>query len=167
MQLQVPAATDPITAPRPTEIAMLAWTRLVRTEQTMLARVEEDLKREGFPPLEWYDVLFELDSEPAGVLPQAAVQSRILLAQYNLCRLVDRLQREELVERRPSPDDGRSNLLVITDKGRELRRAMWPTYAAAIEAHLGSRISCAEARALADILGKLTENRQAPPSSAP
>lgn len=140
---------------KPTENAIDAWAHLVRTEQTILHRVEEDLKRGGFPPLEWYDVLMELDKEPSGIVPQAAVQQRILLAQYNLCRLVDRLEREGLVDRKPSPEDGRSNLLVITEKGRELRRAMWPTYAAAIETHLGSRLDCEEARTLAGLLGKL------------
>lgn len=139
----------------PAESAVHAWTKLVRAEQSVLARVEEDIKKAGFPPLEWYDVLYELDRAPDGVLPQAAVQSRILLAQYNLCRLVDRLEREDLVERRPSPEDGRSNLLVITPKGRELRERMWPVYASSIEQHLGAHLSCDEARRLAELLGKL------------
>jgi DNA-binding MarR family transcriptional regulator len=132
-----------------------AWTSLVRAEQLVFARVEEDLKKAGFPPLEWYDVLYELDREPSGVLPQAHVQSRIMLAQYNLCRLIDRLSREDLVQRQPSPEDGRSNLLVITDKGRELRRRMWPVYSDAIEAHLGSHFSDGEAERLAQLLGRL------------
>ncbi len=153
MQLQVSA--DAELQLRPTANAVRAWTRLVWAEQAILARVEEDLKRAGFPSLEWYDVLLELDKAPDGVLPQAEVQSRILLAQYNLCRLIDRLEREDLVNRRPSPDDGRSNLLVITAKGRELRQAMWPVYAAAIEAHFGSRLTCPEAAALDDLLAKL------------
>ena len=137
------------------ESTVQAWTSLVRAEQTVFARVEEDLKRAGFPPLEWYDVLYELDREPSGVLPQAEVQSRIMLAQYNLCRLIDRLQREELVQRQPSPEDGRSNLLVITSKGRELRQRMWPVYSQAINAHLGSHLGAGEADKLALLLGKL------------
>ena len=132
-----------------------AWTSLVKAEQRVFARVEEDLKKAGFPPLEWYDVLYELDREPSGVLPQAAVQSRIMLAQYNLCRLVDRLEREDLVTRKPSPEDGRSNLLVITDKGRDLRRRMWPVYSGAIEAHLGRHFSADEAERLAQLLSRL------------
>jgi DNA-binding MarR family transcriptional regulator len=137
------------------ENTVQAWTNLVRAEQFVFARVEEDLKKAGFPPLEWYDVLYELDREPSGVLPQAQVQSRIMLAQYNLCRLVDRLSREDLVLRQPSPEDGRSNLLVITDKGRELRKRMWPVYSDAIEAHLGQHFSPGEAERLAQLLGKL------------
>jgi DNA-binding MarR family transcriptional regulator len=150
----------------PSENAVGAWVQLIRTEQTILARVEADLKDQGYPPLEWYDVLNELDQVPEGRVPQAQVQSRVLLAQYNLCRLVDRLEREGLVRRQPSPDDGRSNLLVLTEKGRELRRAMWPAYAAAIQSHLGSRLTCEEARLLAGLLGRLVQTEQ-PAETAP
>ena len=139
----------------PSEHTVLAWMHLVRTEQSLLGKVEDDLKRAGFPPLVWYDVLWELDRAEDGRLQQSAVQSRVLLAQYNLCRLVDRLEREGLLARNPCPLDGRSNVLAITDKGRKLRAAMWPTYAAAIEAHLGAHLTPEEARQLATILGKL------------
>ena len=57
------------------------------------------------------------------MLRQTGVQDRTQLAQYNVCRLVDRLEREGLVERHQCRMDGRSNVLVITAKGRELRRA--------------------------------------------
>lgn len=134
---------------------VLAWSRLVRAEQTLLARVEDDLKRACFPPLTWYDVLLELDREPEGRLPQSAVQTRVLMAQYNLCRLADRLEREGLLRRFQCPHDGRSNVLEITDKGRELRARMWPAYADAIARHMGSQLTEADAASLARILAKL------------
>jgi DNA-binding MarR family transcriptional regulator len=141
---------------KPTPAAVKAWTGLVRTEQALLARIEEQLKRAGFPPLAWYDVLLELDSAPDGWLRQSRVQEETLLAQYNLCRLVDRLEREGLVERRQCTRDGRNNVLVITQAGRNQRRAMWPVYAAAIEEHVGARLTRGEAEQLAQLLGKLT-----------
>ena len=140
---------------RPTAAAVKAWASLVRTEQALLDRIEEHLKRAGFPQLAWYDVLLELDSAPGGWMRQSKVQSQTLLAQYNLCRLVDRLERDGLVERRQCTRDGRNNVLVITPEGRALRRAMWPAYAAAIEEHLGARLTQAEAEQLARLLGKL------------
>jgi DNA-binding MarR family transcriptional regulator len=89
------------------------------------------------------------------MLRQSVVQDRTQLAQYNLCRLVDRLEREGLVERRQCELDARNNVLVISAKGRTLRRAMWPVYASAIQEHLGARLSQAEAEQLAQLLGKL------------
>ena len=52
------------------------------------------------------------------MLRQTGVQDRTQLAQYNVCRLVDRLEREGLVERRQCQIDGRNNVLLITAKGR-------------------------------------------------
>ena len=132
-----------------------AWASLVRTERTLLDKVEEDLKRARLPPLDWYHVLYEIDRSPKGMMRQTGVQDRTQLAQYNVCRLVDRLQREGLVERHQCRLDGRNNVLVITAKGRALRRAMWPVYATAIEQHFGAHLSQAEAEQLARLLGKL------------
>ena len=95
-----------------------AWASLVRTERTLLDKVEEDLKRARLPPLDWYHVLYEIDRSPKGMMRQTGVQDRTQLAQYNVCRLVDRLEREGLVERRQCELDGRNNVLLITAKGR-------------------------------------------------
>jgi DNA-binding MarR family transcriptional regulator len=142
---------------KPTAAAVEAWAGLVRTQRTLLDRVEEALKRARLPPLDWYHVLYEIDRAPKGMLRQTGVQDRTQLAQYNVCRLVDRLQREGLVERRQCQLDGRNKVLVITAKGRALRRAMWPVYATAIEQHFGAHLSQAEAEQLARLLAKLVQ----------
>jgi DNA-binding MarR family transcriptional regulator len=138
-----------------------AWANLVRTQRTLLDKVEEDLKRARLPSLDWYHVLHEIDRSPKGMLRQAGVQDRTRLAQYNVCRLVDRLEREGLVERHQCQIDGRNNVLRITAKGRALRRAMWPVYAAAIKAHFGAHLSAVEASHLAHLLGKLGRPEEA------
>jgi DNA-binding MarR family transcriptional regulator len=89
------------------------------------------------------------------MLRQSGVQDRTKLAQYNVCRLIDRLEREGLVERHQCQLDGRNSVLVITAKGRALRRAVWPVYAAAIEEHFGAHLSQPEAEQLVKLLGKL------------
>jgi len=139
----------------PTAAVIEAWAGLVRTQRTLLDKVENNLKREGLPPLDWYHVLNEVDRSPKGMMRQSGVQSRTHLAQYNVCRLVDRLEREGLVDRQQCQRDGRNNVLVITAKGRALRRQMWPAYAAAIEEHFGARLTPAEAEQLAGLLAKL------------
>jgi DNA-binding MarR family transcriptional regulator len=138
-----------------------AWANLVRMQRTLLDKVEEDLKHAHLPPLDWYHVLYEIDRSPKGMLRQTGVQDRTQLAQYNVCRLVDRLEREGLVERHQCQLDGRNNVLLITAKGRALRRAMWPVYAGAIEAHFGAHLSEVEARHLARLLGKLARTQAA------
>ena len=140
---------------KPSQAVIEAWASLVRAERTLLDKVEDDLKQASLPPLDWYHVLHEVDRSPKGMLRQSGVQDRTQLAQYNVCRLVDRLEREGLLERHQCQLDGRSNVLVITARGREVRRAMWPIYAGAIEQHFGARLSHAEAEQLAKLLAKV------------
>lgn len=135
-----------------------AWTRLMRAEQGLMDKIETALKQGGLPPLAWYDVLDELDRSADGRLPQSDVQGRLAIAQYSLCRLADRLAADGLVERARCSVDGRKGYLAITDRGRALRAAMWPVYAAAIKAHVASRLTNAEAEHLAVLLGKLLDH---------
>lgn len=127
----------------------------MRAQRTVLAAIERDLKAAGHPPLAWYDVLFELSKAEEGRLRPFEIERRTLLAQYNLSRLVDRLEKEGLVERHVFDNDGRGRWVAITPAGRELRLKMWEVYEPAIERHLGARISGVDANVLATLLSRL------------
>jgi DNA-binding MarR family transcriptional regulator len=139
----------------PSDAVIRAWTRLVRAQQTVLAAVEAELKAAGFPPLAWYDVLLELARADPGLRPFALEQA-LLLAQYNLSRLLDRLEKTGYVARRTCAEDGRGQIVAITPSGRALVKRMWPTYRGAIARHLGAKLSEDDAARLASLLGKLT-----------
>jgi len=142
--------------PRPTpDDISSAWVQLTRAQQSLRQKIEADLKRAGLPSLEWYDVLWELDRADSGHLRHRELFPRLLLAKYNLSRLVDRLAAEQLVRREPFEGDARGALIAITDGGRALRRRMWPVYSAALQRHFASRLSQGEIRALIDILPRL------------
>ncbi len=61
-------------------------------------------------------------------LSQAELSKRMIVTAGNITRLVDRLQKEKLVERVPLKEDRRVNLLKITAKGSELLEKVWPVY---------------------------------------
>lgn len=135
--------------------ALAAWAALLHTERELQDKIEEHLKRAELPPLDWYDVLHELEFSERGMLRQTSLQRSTKLAQYNVCRLIDRLQKDGLVQRRSCPMDARNNVVVITDKGRDLRQRMCPVYRAAVDAHVGQHLSDAESEQLRAILTKL------------
>lgn len=140
----------------PDESTILAWARLLRAQSAAMAEVEARLKAAGFPPLSWYDALLELErAGPHGLRP-FALEHAMLVTQYNLSRLVDRLEAAGFVERKRCPVDGRGHMLVLTQCGKGLRRRMWPVYAAAIEEVIGARLDKGEAAELARLLAKLT-----------
>jgi DNA-binding MarR family transcriptional regulator len=142
----------------PSDAVVQAWTRLVRAESAVLAAVEADLKRADLPPLGWYDVLLELSRRKDGLRP-FEIEKEVLLAQYNLSRLLERLEKARYVERRPCPEDARGHVVMITDPGRTLMKRMWPIYRAAIARHVGDKLTEDEATRLATLLGKLIAPR--------
>lgn len=131
------------------------WARFVRVSQAVLDAVEADLKAAGYPPLGWYDALLEIRRvDPDGLRP-VELQRRMLLAQYNVSRLVDRLVGAGLARSEPCPDDARGQLVHITEKGRATLDSMWPAYRDAVFARFASRLDAAEAAALGEILERL------------
>lgn len=138
-----------------TEAAAKTWAQLVRVEQTLLAGVEADLKEAGFPPLAWYDALLELSRAPEGRLRPLELEREMRLPQYSMSRLVDRLVKAELVVRKICPIDGRGQFVEITAAGRKLQKKMWPSYATAIERHVGAKLTRDEVSRLGDLLQKL------------
>lgn len=139
----------------PSESAIAAWTRIVRASRSVVGAIEGDLKEAGFPPLAWYDVLLELSRAGEGRLTPGDLEGRTLFAQYNLSRLLDRLEAEGLVSRVPFPGDKRRQYVEITGPGLAWRKVMWPIYAAAIERRLGSLLTDEEADTLARLLDKV------------
>jgi DNA-binding MarR family transcriptional regulator len=139
---------------QPCDSTVAAWTRLLRAQRCTLVSVERALKDEGFPPLEWYDVLLEL--ERGGPLRPRDLQSRLLLAQSNLSRLLDRMEAAGSVERVSCKEDARGQLVRLTASGKALRRKMWTVYAAAIQQVIGARLSGPQAATLAELLGRLS-----------
>ena len=139
----------------PSEDMVTAWARLVRASRALTDAIESEIKGQGFPPLAWYDVLLELSRAPRGRLTPGELAERTLFAQYNLSRLLDRLEREGLVQRVEFPGDRRRQRIEITGPGRFMRKAMWPLYGAAIERHLGAKLSANETATLARLLAKV------------
>lgn len=139
----------------PDDDTVRAWALLMRVSRQMLERVESALKEAGLPPLVWYDVLHELaGAGEAGLRPGQLISS-MLLAQYNLSRLLYRMEKEGLIARSAVEGDGRAQMITATPEGLRVRRAMWVVYGRQIGMLVGDRLSEAETKALSNLLLKL------------
>ena len=144
-----------MSARRPTETEIAAWTRLVRASHRLLRAVEVALKRAELPPLAWYDALLELRrAGDAGLRPQA-LQQAMLLEQHRISRLLDRLEAAGLVERRPCPEDRRGQIVHLTEAGSATLSRTWPVYRDAIAEHFAAPLEPGEAETLARILRRI------------
>jgi DNA-binding MarR family transcriptional regulator len=109
-----------------TEMIMQAWVRLIRAHDRVVANVEAAMKSAGLPTLAWYDVLLELSRDGGRRLRPVELERELLVAQYNLSRLLDRMVEAELVQREPCDGDGRGQVVSLTAKGKAMQKEMWP-----------------------------------------
>ena len=103
-----------------------AWVRLVRARHAVVSAVEADGKAAGVLSIEWYDVLWDLERHEEGVRP-FELEQRLLFAQYNLSRLIDRMVEAGLVTqgRLPRPTSAATCCSSPRPAGRQ-RKATWP-----------------------------------------
>lgn len=108
------------------------WFSFVRAHRVLIREIERRLDEAGLPAYAWYDVLWGVESGKGGTRRMHELADALAIERYNLTRLVDRLERENLVVRSRSAEDGRAAFVSITDAGRALRKKMWKVYQAAV-----------------------------------
>ena len=96
---------------------MAAVTSIMRAQQIMLARLNEQLDSHGltFPR---YEALMLLFYSRAGSLPLGKMGTRLQVHQTSVTSLIDGLESRGLVARGPHPTDRRTTLATITEAGR-------------------------------------------------
>ena len=139
----------------PTKETIQAWIQLHKPHRLLLERVENSLKIKGLPRLDWYDVLLELHREKGGGLRQYEIGEKILLNKHNLSRLIDRLEKNQLVGRHACAEDGRGNRIKITNKGEKMLKQVWPVYSHSIQESFGIKLKSDELIELSHILSKV------------
>jgi DNA-binding MarR family transcriptional regulator len=134
------------------ESGMGAVTSVIRVEQILAGRAEEDVKPFGLT-FARYEVLMLLLFSSRGELPLGKIGERLQVAPGSVTNAVSRLERDRLVHRRVNPDDGRGVLAAITPRGRD--RALEATNALNGSLFKAVDLSPADTETLFRLLGKL------------
>lgn len=139
----------------PTTDTMTAWSKLIRVEQDLMTDIETALKAGNLPPLRWYDVLLELSREGDGCLRPKDLEDRLLLSQYNISRLIDRMAKAGFVRIKRLQEDKRAQRIELTTQGREAKEGIWEVYGPFIQERIGQKLSPTETSQLIQLLEKL------------
>jgi DNA-binding MarR family transcriptional regulator len=142
-----------------TDPRLAAWAAVLRVHAAVVPRLERELGAVGMP-LSWYDVLLELNAAPEHRLRMTELGARVVLSRERVSRVVDELERADLVRRERNPDDGRSLLAVLTDDGRARLRAAAPTYLTGIARHFGAHLDDDEARIVGAALSRVVDAQE-------
>ncbi len=128
-----------------------------RLHQIHVALFLEECASEGLTPVQ-YSVLTALDQ--MGAVEQAALSRAVGLDRTNVAEVIVRLERRLFVRRRPSPQDGRMKLAMLTEIGRAALKRVEQSASRAHERTLAALPPERRERFLED-LATLVENNNA------
>ena len=143
----MPSQTHALQELSPTELG--AWRGFLRVHTALVRELDAELDAAHDLPLSSYDVLIYLRAAPDKRLRMAELADSVLLSRSGVTRLVDRLEREGLIERDACTEDGRGLFAVLTDKGDELLSRARPTHLAGVRERFLSHFSEDELKTLA------------------
>jgi DNA-binding MarR family transcriptional regulator len=128
-----------------------AWSGFLRGHAQIVRALDTELEREHGLPLSSYDVLIQLSLAPHRRLRMFELADAVVLSRSGLTRLIDRLERDELVERERGEVDPRQIYARLTDRGFEVLADATPTHVAGIKARFLERLSHEQTNQLASI----------------
>jgi DNA-binding MarR family transcriptional regulator len=130
-----------------------------------MGRFARDLADEDMT-LEEFDVLVHLAWARDGVLPLRALVASMVtgyqLSRSGLTRLLDRMERDGLIERTLSREDRRQFDVAVTVLGREVFDRVWPGHLQGIQRSFSEPLTDRDVTVLKRILAKLIRANEAP-----
>jgi DNA-binding MarR family transcriptional regulator len=133
-----------------------AWGGFLRAHARLVRELDDELRARHKLPLTSYDVLVQLESAPGGEMRMSELAEAVLLSRSGLTRLVDRLRRQGLLDRRDCPEDARGAYAVLTERGRGRLREARPTHLDGVRRLFLERLDEPERRRLARTWERLT-----------
>jgi len=124
---------------------------LMRVHSKMQHHSSEHLDNYDITPAQ-FEVLVHLSTNQG--ISQQELAEKLLVTKGNVCGLIDRMSSQELVERRSDPEDRRSNLLFLTERGQTLASEVIPAQEQYIIQHMAV-LSPEEQRTLGGLLREL------------
>jgi DNA-binding MarR family transcriptional regulator len=134
-----------------------AWQMFFEAHAAVCARLEAALQAGHGLSLRWYDVLLQLHGAPAGRLTMRDLGRAVVISKSGLTGLVDRMEREGLVERTGDPGDRRVVHITLTAAGAARYRRARADHRAAVADRFLQHVSGGEAAVIERVLRRVRD----------
>lgn len=132
-----------------TDCEAAAWVGFLRAHASLVRELDGTLVAEHGLPLSSFEVLIRLSRSPDGRQRMSELAESVVLSRSGITRLIDRLERDGLVERIPCEDDARGQYAVLTARGREAFDAARKTHLAGVRRRFLERLEPDELQGMA------------------
>ena len=143
------------------EVEMRAWRNLIEIVTELEIDLGNDLAAAQRMTVGDYQVLVYLSEADGQALRMCDLAERLQLSPSGLTRRLDGLVRSGEVDRRPSAEDRRVIMAVLTDAGVERLAAAAPDHVAHVRRHMLDHLSRRDIEQLGAILERLRAARAA------
>jgi MarR family transcriptional regulator, multiple antibiotic resistance protein MarR len=131
----------------------MVFTDLVRVETRLYNAVEQRVKAEAGVGAGHFELLRYVRDHPGARVADLA--SAFAIGVGATSKIVDRLEKEDWVQRRPNPANRRSSLLALTPAGESAVSRAEPAWQTAIQEFLGQAVTPEDLTALSLALSAL------------
>jgi DNA-binding MarR family transcriptional regulator len=136
------------------------WLRLLSASTRMEDTIRQRLREQFGITLPRFDLMAQLERETQG-LSMGELSRRMMVTGGNVTSIVDQLEKEQLVQRRPQPADRRAYAVHLTPAGREVFAAMATAHESWV-IELLSPLSAQQQEQLHQLLGHLKNGKPSP-----
>lgn len=147
---------------RDTSEPVPSWSALVGVYQSVLHDVVAALDEQAAMDSGVFSALAYLErADPPHQMAMGELQRAMhpRYSQPGFSRLVQRMEADDLVERRPDPADRRASIVVTTRAGRRQFRAANAVYGDALQESFGRHLRAADHDRLTALLAQVAEKR--------
>jgi DNA-binding MarR family transcriptional regulator len=145
----------PAVAGERSESGQRAWRGLLRAHACLAKRLDAALDQAHGLPLSSYEVLDRLEDASGGRMRMCDLAEQAQISRSGLTRLVDRLERDQLLERCSCAHDARGSFACLTPDGRRRLEEARVTHMAVVREQFFSRFSEAELSVLAGMCQRI------------
>jgi DNA-binding MarR family transcriptional regulator len=132
-----------------------AWSGFIRAHATIVRELDAELRAAHGLPLSSFDVLVQLSLAQEGRMQMYELAEAVHLSRSGLTRLVDRLERQGMLERHRGERDPRQVFACITRRGLERLAETTPTHLAGVRRRFLERLTRAQVSQLVVVWNRL------------
>jgi DNA-binding MarR family transcriptional regulator len=118
-----------------------AWSGFIRAHASIVKELDAELQAAHRLPLSSFDVLVQLSLAPESRMRMHELAEAVHISRSGLTRLVDRLERQGLIERHRGERDPRQVFACITEPGLERLAETTPTHLAGVRRRFLERLT--------------------------
>ena len=137
-------------------VSGVTWaTDLIRLEVALWNRVDARLRESHELSLAFFESLLFISRAPRGSMRVGDLARALRVTVGGASKLVDRIERAGLIERKLDPDDRRASRVVLTTAGKRKLTAALQTYEAEVGSFLSGVLSPEEQQQMSDYVSRL------------